>query len=196
MVRSFVPTSITDATLINLLDLARQAPSAGNTSPTEYLVLRDHEATERYWKTTFATERRDRFAFPDLFAAPVLVIVLTRPAAYLARYGESDKMRSGLGAAEANWPVPFWWVDAGAVVQNLLLLAPTEGLGACFFGLFDHEKAVLAQFGVPEDRRAVGVVALGYPTPGPSREGRSAHRPRPAITDILHWTDWEPSSSS
>ena len=40
--------------------------------------------------------------------------------------------------------MPYWWVDGGMAVEHLLLGAVDAGLGACFFGLFDHEPAVFA----------------------------------------------------
>ena len=61
-------------------------------------------------------------------------------------------------------------------VEHLLLGATAVGLGACFFGLFEHEAAVLAALGVPDGWRAVGTIALGHPAP--DEPGRSAARPR------------------
>ena len=76
-------------------------------------------------------------------------------------------------------------VDAGMAVENVLLASVSAGLGACFFGLFRHEAAVLEALGVPAGRRGVGTLALGHPAPGP--ESRSAGRPR---RPNLHWTAW------
>ena len=49
------------------------------------------------------------------------------------------------------------------------------GLGACFFGLFEHEDGVVRAFGVPARGGLVGTVALGHPAP--DRPGRSAAGP-------------------
>jgi nitroreductase len=70
----------------------------------------------------------------------------------------------------------------------LLLGCVDVGLGACFFGLFEHEPAVLATLGVPDGWRAVGTVALGHPAP--DTPGRSANRPRRALDDVLHLGGW------
>ncbi|MEO6989145.1 MAG: nitroreductase family protein, partial [Aquihabitans sp.] len=85
-------------------------------------------------------------------------------------------------------PVPYWWVDAGAVAQNLLLAAVDAGLGACLFGLFDHEAAVAAAFGVPDGWRLVATVAIGHPAPSPP--GRSAVRPRRSLDEVRHRNHW------
>ncbi len=148
------------------------------------------EAVGRYWDITLPQPRRAGFSFPGLLDAPVLVILLTRPDAYARRYAESDKTPSALGRSPAGWTVPYWWVDAGAVAQNLLLLVQPRGLGACLFGLFEHEPAVMDAFAVPGDRRAVATVALGYPSAHPGRPGRSAGRRRPELAEIIHRQRW------
>jgi nitroreductase len=123
-----------------------------------------------------------------LVDAPVLIVALVEPRAWVDRYAESDKVAAGLGAGEAAWPVPYWWVDGGMAVEHLLLGAVDAGLGACFFGLFDHEADVLAALGVPGGWRALGTVALGHPAP--DEPSRSAARGRRALHQVLHRGGW------
>src|SRR3546814_20224002 len=70
----------------------------------------------------------------------------------------SDGALPIFGASTGAWSVPYWWVDGGMAVDQLLLAAVEAGLGACFFGLFDPEPAVLAELGVPDrsEERCVG----------------------------------------
>ena len=189
MVRDFTGDPVPDDLLDRLLDLARRAPSAGNTQPWSFLVLRGDDV-DRYWATTMADPgARERFRWQGLLRAPAVVIPYVRPAAYPERYAEHDKAATGLGVAIDAWPVPYWWVDGGAVVQNLLLAATAAGLGACLFGQFEHEHAVRATFGVPDDQRALGTIALGWPAP--DEPGRSVGRPRPALDDVVHRGFWQ-----
>jgi nitroreductase len=188
MHRSFTDEPVDPATLDVLLDRARRAPSAGNAQGTDFVVLEGPDQTARYWDLTLPLERRARFRWPGLVAAPVLVVVVASPEAYVARYREGDKAHTGLGEGADRWPVPYWHVDAGMAVQNLLLGVVDEGLGACFFGLFDHAGAVLEALGVPADRVGVGTVAIGHPAPSPP--GRSATRPRRALGDVVHRGEW------
>jgi nitroreductase len=188
MVRDYTDRPVSDELVDRLLDLARRAPSAGNTRPWSFLVLRDDDVA-RYWSTTMPDpDARRGFRWQGLLRAPALVVPYVRPDDYAERYAEPDKAATGLGASAEAWPVPYWWVDGGAVVQNLLLAASAAGLGACLFGQFDHEPAVRDAFGVPDDRRALGTVALGWPAP--DEPGRSASRPRPALDDIVHRGRW------
>ncbi len=188
MTRAFTPDPVDAAVVDAFLDLARRAPSAGNTQPFEFLVLEGTDQTARYWDTTLPPERRDTFPWPELLTAPVLVVTWVRPAAYVDRYAEPDKQRTGLGVDETAWSVPYWFVDGGAAAMILLLAAEAKGLGALLFGLFDHEDEVRREFGVPEDRRAIGAIALGHPAP--DRPSASAGRSRPALEQIVHRGGW------
>jgi nitroreductase len=187
MVRAFARQPVSRQLVDELLDLARRAPSAGNTQPWHFVVL-EGDQTARLWDVTLPAPRRESFAWSGLLDAPVLVVPVVDPAAYAARYAEDDKRLTGLGEGLAAWPVPYWWVDGGMAVHGLLLAAVDAGLGALFYGLFDREAAVLAALGVPEGYRALGAVALGWPAP--DEPGRSAGRPRPPLDNVVHRGGW------
>lgn len=188
MVRSFTNEPIDPVVVDHLVDLARRAPSAGNTQGCAHVVLAGDAETSRYWDITLPVGRRKGFAWPGLVAAPVLILALVRPDAWSERYAEPDKVATGLGDEVGAWPVPYWWVDAGMAIEHMLLGAVEAGLGACFFGMFEHEAAVLAAFGVPSGWRGVGVIAVGHPAP--DSPGRSANRGRASLEDIAHRGRW------
>ncbi|MYB29068.1 MAG: nitroreductase family protein [Acidimicrobiaceae bacterium] len=188
MVRSFTGEPVEPAMVDEICDLARRAPTAGNTAGIEFLVL-EGDSTMAYWDVTLPPERRAGFAWPGLLAAPVLVVVWSHLGGYLSRYREPDKRRTGLGTSASAWPVPYWYVDGGAAVMTMLLAARDRDLGAAFFGMFEHERAVRRRFGVPPDRRGVGTVAIGHPAQD-DRPSRSAARPRPDLNEILHRSRW------
>ncbi len=190
MVRSFTGEAVATAAVDEICDLARRAPTAGNVAGVEFLVLEGAD-TGAYWDVTLPPERRDGFAWPGLLAAPVLVVVWSHLGGYLSRYRESDKRHTGLGAAASAWPVPYWYVDGGAAVMTMLLAVRDRGLGAAFFGMFEHELAVRRRFGVPPDRRGIGTVAIGHPAPD-DRPSRSARRGRPPLDEVLHRARWYP----
>ena len=188
MVRSFRDEPLPDGALDRILEAARRAPSAGNTQGTELVVLEGPEETATYWDICLPADRRGTFRWPDLLAAPVLIVPLAAPGAYLARYAEPDKDGTGLGRSAADWPVPYWDIDAGFAAMLMLLTAVDLGLGALFFGIFDHERELLDRLGVPDELHAVGTVAVGQPAS--DRPGRSASRVRRTLGEVVHRGRW------
>lgn len=188
MVRAFRPDPVDPALLDRLLADTLRAPSAGNSQGIELVVLEGPARTARYWDAALPGPRRAAFAWPDLLAAPVVVIVLADRQRYLDRYAEPDKAATGLGGAAEAWSTPYWWVDGGMAVHALLLGAVDAGLGALFFGPFAREEAVRAALAIPDGHGVVGVVALGHPLP--SRPGRSASRARRPAAEVIHRGGW------
>lgn len=189
MTRDFQDKPLPDGVLTDLLDLARRAPSAGNSQGTVFLVLDTPELVAEYWSVTLPPERRATFPWPGLLVAPVLIVPIGEPSVYVDRYAEPDKARTGLGESADAWSVPYWYVDTAMAAMTLLLAAEDRGFGALFFGLFDHEQAVMAQFGVPADRRPIGTIALGIPTEN-DRPSQSSRRPRQPLDKVVHVGRW------
>lgn len=187
MTRAYTSERVPAESVDRILDLARRGPSAGKTESLHFLVLEGADVT-RYWDTTLAPEKRPTFPWPQLLDAPVLIIPWIEPGAYVRRYAEPDKQSTGLGANEAAWPVPYWWVDGGAAAMTVLLAVEDEGLGALLFGLFEHEEAVRVEFGVPPGYRAIGAISVGHPAP--DRPSMSAGRRRPDFGEVVHRGGW------
>ena len=189
MCRDFTDRPVPPDVLGPVLDAAFAGPRAGNTHGLHLVVLRGPDVA-RYWDVTLPESRRATFRWPGLLRAPVLVLVVVDPQAYVDRYAAEDKSSTGLGHSSADWPVPYWYVDGGAAVMGVLLAAESAGLGALFFGQFDHESAVAAEFGVPGGHRSVGTVALGWPAPGGRNPARSAATGRPGGPEFVHDGGW------
>lgn len=189
MCRDFADVPVAAEVLEPVLRAAFRGPAAGNTDALELLVLQDGRVAA-YWDVTLPADRRADFAWPGLLRAPVLVIPVVRPGAYVERYAEVDKVRTGLGAGESAWPVPYWYVDGGAAVMAVLLAAESAGLGALLFGQFEHEPEVAAAFDVPSDRRALGTIALGWPADPHRPVEASARRGRPDPAVRIHRDRW------
>ena len=188
MTRSFDPRPVNPTVLDGLVALARRAPAAGNTDGLDWVVL-EGAGTARFWDVTMPAPRRASFVYPGLLDAPVVLVPVAHPGAYLARYDEADKAGSGL-ADEARWPVPYWSLDGAMAVMILLLAAEEAGLGALWFGVFRQGDRLAASLGIPPDRQVLGAVALGHPAAGPARAGRSAGRARRPVAETIHRGGW------
>jgi nitroreductase len=190
MVRSFAATPIPADVLRRVLRAGLRAPSAGNTQGTDLVVLQGPDQTARYWDVTLTPDRRPTFPWPGLLRAPVLVIPFASREAYLERYREPDKARSGLGADADRWPVPYWFVDTAFAAMLIQLAAVDADLGALFFGIFDHQDALLAALDVPDGFEPIGTIALGYPDTAGDRLSQSAARPRRTLDQVVHLDGW------
>ena len=187
MVRNYEDRPLPPGALERILDNATRAPSAGFTQGWQFLVLEGKEQTGRFWDATFSGRSRHDFAWPGLFKAPAVVVVLSRRQAYLDRYAEPDK--GWTDRDESRWPVPYWHVDAGFAALIMLLTAVDAGLGASFFGIFpDQLPAFRHAFAVPPAYTPVGAVTVGHPAP--DRPSRSLTRGRRPLTDVVHRGRW------
>jgi nitroreductase len=186
MVRHFDPRPLPDEVLDRILHSATRAPSAGFSQGLDLLVLEGREAVRGFWRAT----ADPRFATPYSSAEPpVIVLVLSDKQAYLDRYAAPDK--AGLGMdVEEGWPVPYWDMDAAMAVMLMLLTAVDEGIGAWYFGVFHGAAALLRGLGVPEGRRLVGAVALGWPAVDDRPGGSPRTRPRRPMGQVVHRGRW------
>jgi nitroreductase len=182
MVKEYESTSMDIEQIRELVELALRAPSGGWTQATEFLVLSNAARISRFWTVCVPSEQRSTMddRWPTWRKAPVVVLPLTSSERYLERYRKGDKANTPLGRDESEWPVPYWDIDCGMAVQNLLLAVTDAGLGAAFFGLFGEPQTFLVECGVPPEYHAIGAVTIGHrplvstePTP-PSEMRRPA----------------------
>lgn len=161
MVRDFDGTDVETAPLLELCADALRAPTAGHSRAVELCVLPGHDGVRRYLDAATDPAWRERSTRAEGFArAGAAVLVVCDPAGYARRYAEADKAAAGLARAE-DWPVPYWFGDAGAATMALLLLCEADGLAACFLGAFRGERDVLALVDAPASRRLYGAVLVG-----------------------------------
>jgi nitroreductase len=167
-----------------LLD-ARKAPSAGFAQGARFLVL-EADQTDRFFQLTMPPGTDVSVLQPT----PIIVLPLEDRQAYLDRYSEPDKVAAGLTDA-ASWPVPYWTVDTAFASMVVLLGATARGLGGWFFGIFNNERLLLDELGVPMGIRSIGAIALGYPRQdGQAKRGSVATRPRRPVSDVVRFRSW------
>jgi nitroreductase len=174
--RAFTAEAVPDELVERVLETATFAPSAENTQPWVFIVVRDPEAravigelNRRAWEGGGREFSRPRLS-PEVFAkvekgatggianAPVLVVVCGDTSHCVETVLESSV-----------WPA----------VQNLLLGAHALGLGSALttittvFG--DELRSLLA---LPDHVRPLAVVPLGWPAKqlGPSRRAPVAEK--------------------
>jgi len=195
MTRSFRPDPLADGVLEGLVDLASRAPSAGKTQGWHLVVLEGADVAT-FWDITLPLERRSTFRWQRLLDAPTILLPFADPQAYVDRYSEPDKVRTGLGASPDVWPAPYWTIDASMAVMTLLLAAEEIGLGTLLFGVFSGEEELREMIGVPERLELLGAIAVGHPAESDEGSGRSTGRPRRSPDEIIRRSRWSPDRAS
>lgn len=190
MTRSFASTPVAPHIINDCVSLALTSPSAGKSQGWNMVMLEGQD-TARYWDIAFPVSSREGFAFPGLFDAPLIFLVLANPQSYLDRYSEPDKASSGLGLSQEAWVAPYWTIDASFATMTFLLALHDAGLGALFFA-HSREADVRQEFSIPEDVVVLGVIAAGYESEAPARSGRSASRPTRTSESVIHRGRWRP----
>jgi FMN reductase [NAD(P)H] len=191
MVRHYGPERVSLAQVERIVSTVRRAPSAGYSQGQRLLVVTEEAGraeVARILGDAGWTQPEDRE--PWLESAPVHVFVCTRENDYHERYRMPDKLQDG---DEIDWPVPYWFVDAGAALMLLLLAAIDEGLAAGVSGVPRAAAAELrSSFGVPEDVDVVALVTIGAPAPDPGWSAITSRRtqPRRAPDEVVRWERW------
>ncbi len=186
MVRNYTGEPIERASLDRILDAARRAPSAGHTQGQSFVVVTSTEGRTRIAELAGESEYVDRGFDPWISRAGALIVVCVSESAYHRRYSEPDK--TDADGNEIEWPIPFWWVDAGAAMMAILYAAVDEGLGAGFLGVHAIDD-LSAELGIPEEVTPIGIVTVGHPAP--DRRSGSLARGRRSIDDVIRFETWD-----
>jgi nitroreductase len=184
MVRAYEPgRPVPDDLVDRMLEHAVRAPSAGFSQGWDFVLLRSPADRARFWAASRTDDGEPDAWLRGLMSAPLLLVCLSDPGAYLDRYAEADK--GWTDRDQARWPVPYWDVDTGMAALLVLLTAVDAGLGACFFGVPPQRHDVVrVALDVPAGRRFVGVVTVGYPAA--DRRSPSLRRGRRPVTEVVH----------
>jgi len=162
-IRDYSNRDVSAEVLGRLLEAAALAPSAMNAQPWRYYVttdgMRDRVGEVIAQATTHLQEFVDVVPretldeavrwYSDLGGAPVVIIVTM-----VQTEGEFDEINKLL--------------SIGASVENLLLAATNEGLGACnvTFSYFVRDD-IAPLLEIDESEQVVSIIALGYPGDSP-----------------------------
>ncbi len=128
------------------LEAARLAPSTCNSQPWKFIVVDDRQLKDRLCHAAFSGIYS---VMSFARKAPVIVVVVSEKARFLARIG-------GLFRG-----TDFYLIDIGIAAEHFILQAEELGLGTCWLGWF-NEGAVKSILDIPKDRRVDILIALGY----------------------------------
>ncbi|GBD84631.1 FMN reductase [NAD(P)H] [bacterium BMS3Abin02] len=185
MVRNYTDDPVDPRAIDRIVAYAARAPSAGFTQGQSFIAVTDAQTRQAIADLAGESRYVAKGFDPWISRAPVHVVVCVSEEAYHRRYAEPDK--ASPGGREIEWPVPYWWVDAGASMMLVLLAAVDEGLAAGFLGV--HAIPGLRDLlGIPESVFPIGVVTIGHPAP--DQRSDSLLRGRRPIGEIFHRERW------
>ena len=176
MIRAFKPLPVPEEKVGRIVELAQHYPSAGFSQGMAFIVVTEPERVRRIRELNRL--RGD---------APVLMVPCVSEKLYHDRYHEHDKIRPD--GTEIEWPVPYWYFDAGCASLLVLLAVVDEGLAAYLAGAF-RPDLLRKELGIPDDFVPVGVISIGYPDYDRHVSSPSLDRGRRPLSQVVHSQHW------
>ncbi|MCE1255109.1 MAG: nitroreductase family protein [Anaerolineae bacterium] len=130
-----------------ILEAAVRSPSGGNAQPWAFISIRNARRLQAI-----------KAVSPGMIGTPTAAIVICLDRKRIGSSGESASM-------------PMVWMSLGAAMQNILLAAHDNGLGACAIGSF-HNQSVASLLNLPDDVQPVLIISIGYPLRIPKQSSR------------------------
>jgi len=157
-IRAYTAKEVSDEDVERLIEAARWAPSAGNTQPWAFVVVKDAETRQKLSSATLQTLIQE---------APVVIVVCADAIRSSRVYGSRGEKLYSIQ-------------DTAAATQNILLAAQELGLATCWVGAF-REDEVAKAVKAPWNLRPVAMVAVGYPAERPMAPWRRS------FDEIVHY---------
>lgn len=157
-VRSYKDKPLPKKVIRDIMEAARYAPSARNAMELEYKVITSKTLMDRLSLAIAQGAKAVGYMpggapistkFSAFHHAPVLIIIT----------GPKDNI----------WAP----ADAAIAVDHIMLYATSVSIGSCFIGmvrLITHDKALMEELHIFDDRTIVGAVVCGYPDGWPEEK--------------------------
>ncbi len=130
-IRNFLDKMISDKDIEMILEAGRWTPSASNKQPWQFIVIKNKEFLAKIAKTAIY----GRF----IKKAPLVIAIV--------------------GKIKQN---PKWYIqDTSLVSMNMMLMAWSLGIGTCWIGSMNREKAK-NELGLGKDDFLLTVLPMGY----------------------------------
>lgn len=182
MVRNYRDDPVDTETLARIAATALRAPSAGNSQGVSVVVVTDKQRRREIANLADEAAYVAAGFDPWISRAPAHIVISISEQIYHDRYRESDKVDDR--GEEIPWPVPYWWVDAGAAMMAVLLAAVDEGLAAGFLGV--HSIPDLRKLlEIPGEFSPLGVITVGHPAA--DRRSKSLDRGQRPLEETFHF---------
>jgi nitroreductase len=142
-VRAYKKDPVSKEQLDSILRAGAAAPSGGNRQPWTFIVICDRRRLQGVMSLS-----------PGLFSEPCVIIAICLDETRVLKTEDSNSES-------------MVWMDLGAAMENILLAAHDQGLGACAIGSF-HEQGVSDFLRLPPSLKLALLVSIGVPVRVPA----------------------------
>ncbi len=150
-VRDYEERPVEQEKLDLILEAARLAPSASNSQPWHFYVVRDKQKIK---ELSGEMPLGTHLVINSFIAeAPVVIVATAGPIDLLHR------------SASAIINKKWYFVDLGIALEHMVLTAWELGVGSCWVGWFD-EKRIKKLLDIPRGEEVIALLTLGYPKDG------------------------------
>jgi nitroreductase len=157
--RAFTDEKVSEKDVWRLIEAARWAPSAGNTQPWLFVIVKDPEIKRKL---------SDAALNQVLIQKASVVIVVC-----------ADVSRSSRGY-DSRGEKLYSIQDTAAATENILLAAQELSLATCWIGAFNDQEVAKA-VKAPKNVKPVAIVPVGYPAVKPVAPQRRS------VNEIVHY---------
>lgn len=160
-VREFTEEDVNMEYILEILEYANLAPSAGNLQARDFIVVRDEKTRRSLADAAFHQE---------FIAEAPLDIVVCANLKRISPYGDR-----GINL--------YCIQDSAASIEHILLVSLEYGLSTCWVGAFNEDK-VSKILNLPSYVRPVAIIPIGHAR----RIPRST--PRISMEKLIHLNEW------
>jgi len=185
-VRRFEEGGVPREAIEKIARLAQRTPSAGFSQGQRLVVVTDPERRREVARVCREDDYVEMGFGPWISECAAQFVPCVSEEIYHRRYREPDKLDES--GTEIDWPIPYWWVDVGATMQNVMLAAVNEGLGCGFVGT-DDIPALKRVLGLPDEFSPIGVMPVGIAVP--DKRSPSLKRGWVPFEEFARWERWE-----
>ena len=170
--RAFDTRPVPDDVIESILEAGRRAPSCRNTQAWNFVIPKNSKSRK---KANEAMSRGNMWGE----RAPLMIVVVSHPDEGCQSHG-----------------LPYFMMDVGLAVENMLLQAVHMGLMGHPTAGWDEEEMKRA-LNIPEDFRIITVVFFGYEFEGEptflsekNQEREKIRSHRKSLNEVVHWDTW------
>ena len=165
-VRSYLDQPIEEEKINLILESARLAPSASNSQPWHFYVVKNKDKIKALSEKMPLGSKLVINSF--MAQAPVIIVATAGPIPFL------QKFLSYL--VNKRW----YYLDVAIALEHMVLTAWDLGIGSCWIGWFD-EKKIKKLLDIPAKQEVIAMLTLGYP----KEKGSHFPKHRKKLEEIL-----------